>query len=641
MSRRPPTRAMREHPDLDQLKRQAKELLDAYRSSSPDAVAEVEAYHRTAIPDTFALHDAQFVLARSYGFESWPKLKAAVDGVTAARLHEAVERGDLDTARELLDRRPEIIDLGRGEMRALQMAVLRRDLAMTSLLLERGANPDGGIWPNRDATSPYTLARDREYHEITAVLDAERRRRGARGPGRATEATRELTRAWQSGSEPGVVAVFEAHPELADMRPPDGLTMLHRAAGAGALLLMQWLLDHGADVNSRTEQGWTPLDYAATGRGGEWLFDTEKFTRAAALLLDHGAELSPLSAAALGRWDYLSQVLRGETNDAVGAPGEAKPLGVSLEAKGVLEAAVKGNQLEVLGRLLDLGLDPDERLQVGHVAEQTWSAGGPLFWAVVLNRMDMARLLLARGADPNADVFTSGSPAYRAYDGGNPEMIALIEQHGGWIHPGPAGYARQTDIARRMLAGEIDPHLVPDDFHGHTVAEQLLWGGASSLSVDIVRMALEHVDWAPDDARWFWILWRPVPGHEDYTPQQQHDASECFRLILARCGPNHRAKEHGQTMLHEVIARDGGVGVALATILLDAGARLDVRDRLLDSTPLGWACRWGRIELVKLLLARGADPAEADAPAWATPRAWATKMHWPEIVDLLEGSVSL
>jgi hypothetical protein len=29
------------------------------------------------------LHDAQLVLARSYGFESWPKLKAAVDGVTA------------------------------------------------------------------------------------------------------------------------------------------------------------------------------------------------------------------------------------------------------------------------------------------------------------------------------------------------------------------------------------------------------------------------------------------------------------------------------------------------------------------------------------------------------------------------------
>jgi len=32
MSQKPPTRAMRENPDIDQLKRQAKELLEAYRA---------------------------------------------------------------------------------------------------------------------------------------------------------------------------------------------------------------------------------------------------------------------------------------------------------------------------------------------------------------------------------------------------------------------------------------------------------------------------------------------------------------------------------------------------------------------------------------------------------------------------------
>src|SRR5947209_70501 len=121
MSQKPPTRAMRENPDLDQLKRQAKELLEAYRASSPEAIAEVTAYHRTATPENFALHDAQFVLARSYGFESWPKLKAAVDGVTARKLHEAVETADLNTVRELLTRRPEIVDRGQGEMSALNM----------------------------------------------------------------------------------------------------------------------------------------------------------------------------------------------------------------------------------------------------------------------------------------------------------------------------------------------------------------------------------------------------------------------------------------------------------------------------------------------------------------------------------------
>src|SRR5262249_5942415 len=136
MSRKPPTRAMRENPDLDQLKGQARELLDAYRASSADAIAEVTTYSPHAAPEPFALDDDEFVPARSYGSESWPKLKGAVDGVTAHKWHEAAERGDLETARALLTRRPELVDQGRGEMRAIHMAVLRRDLAMTSLLLE-------------------------------------------------------------------------------------------------------------------------------------------------------------------------------------------------------------------------------------------------------------------------------------------------------------------------------------------------------------------------------------------------------------------------------------------------------------------------------------------------------------------------
>jgi ankyrin repeat protein len=420
MSRQPPTRAMREHPDLDQLKRQAKELHDAYRTASAEAIAEVEAYHRSATPETFALHDAQFVLARSYGFESWPKLKAAVDGVTTTRLHEAVERGDIAATRELLERRPELVDLGRGELRALHIAVLRNDLALTKVLVEYGANPDGGIWPNRDATSPYVLARDRDYDDIRSVLETARRERGVRGPGGTSEVMRQLVHAWHTGSEEAVVDVFRRHPELADVRSSDGLTMLHRAAGRGALTVTRWLLDHGSDVNSTSAEGWTPIDYAASGQGGEWRFDTATFRRVAALLLEQGAELGPLSAAALGRWDWLETRSREE-----------------LSSRGTLEAAVKGDQPEVLRRLLDLGLDVDARTQVGHISEQTWSAGGPLFWAVVLNHIEMARLLLARGADPNADVFTSGSPAFRAYDGGNPEMIALIET------------ARRLDRSRR------------------------------------------------------------------------------------------------------------------------------------------------------------------------------------------------
>ena len=70
-------------------------------------------------------------------------------------------------------------------------------------------------------------------------------------------------------------------------------------------------------------------------------------------------------------------------------------------------------------------------------------------------------------------------------------------------------------------------------------------------------------------------------------------------------------------------------------MLLEHGARLDLRDDLLQSTPLGWACRWGRASVARLLLDRGADRLETGAEAWARPRAWAQKMGHGEIVEML------
>jgi ankyrin repeat protein len=72
-----------------------------------------------------------------------------------------------------------------------------------------------------------------------------------------------------------------------------------------------------------------------------------------------------------------------------------------------------------------------------------------------------------------------------------------------------------------------------------------------------------------------------------------------------------------------------------AEALLDAGAKMDVRDEILRSTPLGWACRWGRLPVVRLLLDRGADPQEPDSEPWARPRAWAGNMGHGEILRLL------
>jgi len=92
-------------------------------------------------------------------------------------------------------------------------------------------------------------------------------------------------------------------------------------------------------------------------------------------------------------------------------------------------------------------------------------------------------------------------------------------------------------------------------------------------------------------------------------------------------------------VLHEVAAMREHVteeeAAAFAQALLEAGARMDVRDDILKSTPLGWACRWGRAGVANAMLERGVDLIEEDTEPWARPRAWAEKMAHGGVLTLL------
>src|SRR4051812_9295728 len=87
-----PTRSLPENPNLDQLRKQAKELLKSYRAGEDEAVAEVGRFERKP-PDqaAFLLADAQRVLARAYGFASWAKLKQHAEGITSKAFVAAAE----------------------------------------------------------------------------------------------------------------------------------------------------------------------------------------------------------------------------------------------------------------------------------------------------------------------------------------------------------------------------------------------------------------------------------------------------------------------------------------------------------------------------------------------------------------------
>jgi len=175
-----PTRRLPQQSSLEQLRKQAKDLLEQYRAGDPIAVAEVRQFEHNPEPTSFSLSDAQRVLARAYGYASWSRLKAFVDGVNVATLADAVKTGDIAQARILLNARPELVDMdmdGGNEHRALHYAVLRRDVAMVRLLMEAGADAHKGIFPHRDATTALAIAKDREYEDIIAVIEEEERLR--------------------------------------------------------------------------------------------------------------------------------------------------------------------------------------------------------------------------------------------------------------------------------------------------------------------------------------------------------------------------------------------------------------------------------------------------------------------------------
>ena len=105
--------------------------------------------------------------------------------MTVRRLAEAIRADDLARVRAILRARPEIADLTMSygdEHRPIHFAVMRRSPEMVRLLMRHGANARHGIDPHRDATSALTIARERGYGEIVAIIEEEERQRAPAKP---------------------------------------------------------------------------------------------------------------------------------------------------------------------------------------------------------------------------------------------------------------------------------------------------------------------------------------------------------------------------------------------------------------------------------------------------------------------------
>ena len=544
-----PTRILSVQPDLEQLRRQAKELLEAFASGNAAVSAEVHTHYRDARPETFALHDAQLVIARAYGFDSWPRLKAHVEGLTAKQFISAVRDNDVETVTAMVNSRADLVNAQWSygdERRALHVAVINGSPEMVRLLMRAGADARAGIHPHREATTARTMAFERDLQDVVRIIDEEERSRKS--------------------------------PSGGVMGPPQ--------------------------------------------------------SPASATAKRAGVEAAVRSAIARGdaAWLKARHAERPLTNV------------IDWDSGGLLTLAAANNQREVLALLLDFGFEPDERVRWSEGPEAAYSQGYPLWHCASTGKQELAELLLDRGANPNVHVDSSGSPVYAAYSHRQSAMVDLLKRRGGVVTPDIVGLYRERALAEDLLAGKtaLPEGSIPQ---GRSLEDYLLEHALSGGASDITRLVLDRIDWPRDDPRWFRMLgrgvdfWNHIPWL--YAGNKEFDREpyiEAFRLLVQRCDPN-VSGGFGRTALHEVAAAGDHVteaeAASLAGILLSAGARTDVRDDLLQSTPLGWACRWGRAEVVRVLLLHGADIAEPDSAPWAWPRAWAEKMNRTGVLTVL------
>ena len=213
---------------------------------------------------------------------------------------------------------------------------------------------------------------------------------------------------------------------------------------------------------------------------------------------------------------------------------------------------------------------------------------------------------------------------------------------------------RDIELADKIINGTVpaqslnsDATQLGDGKLNPEIIDCFLWTATYNAVPEIVKRCLDTIDWPIDEAQWHYILMQPfrfanVPK-DDRTERLKRDCFDCLKLLLEH-DVNPDVTMNGNTVLHHLATSDEPTEadrMEFAKILLDSGASLMLRDTgTLRSTPLGWACRWGRIELVRLYLERGAPVEEPDAEEWATPLARAESNGHTEIAQPAENQLS-
>ena len=559
---------------------------------------------------------------------------------TVSELCQAAAAGDMRRIQSILAVAPHLVGVDTAsydEHRALHHAVINRHPDAVAALMAAGADPNQGVYPHRDASTPLVMARDRGFDDVIDEINAalERRREANLCPNlTVSPEVILLAGKVEAGDVAGAMREIHDAAELVDACDDNGDTVLHHAALHGHAGLVQALLKLNADTGKTNLEGRTPLELAVEHTAVTDRRRAEGCFMAAGILMAEGAPRSLRTNVMLGDAEAVLQIAESHP-DLFMADVETE--------SHLLGDAVKHNRFDMVKLLLDLGMDPDQRYRIQSLEEETYNWGEPLWIAAGDGMYGIAELLLERGADPNAAVYASGNPMSRAYNSRDDRMKRLLYRYGGTMTPD--GAALECDTSAAVMALNLKPGLV----------EEILWGAACGGDPSVVGVCLRKLDWAPDDPRWYGLIIQPLRlwpccPHRKFRDFDRSVFPEIVRMFLAH-GVDPNVKGRRDTTLLHHIAATGKVWsepvmteeerLTFAGLFLEYGASLNGRDTLLHSTPLAWASRWGREDLVELYLAHGADPRPEGEP-WTTPLAWAERYGHASIADRLReaGAVS-
>jgi len=387
------------HPNLDQYKKQAKDLLKALQAEDPKAIQRIRQFHphgrELAEP---ALADAQLVLAREHSFDSWPKFSKYVRELGQAnspfakfeRAADAVVNGEAATLREMLQQNP-------GLIRA------RSPREHRSMLLHYvSAN---GVEDYRQKTPPNAV-------EIAAILlDA----------GAEVDAVAD---AYGKGTTLGLTA-----------------TSIHPLRAGILIPLLELLLARGASVDG-APGGWNPVNSClANGRklGAEFL-------------ASRGAKLDLEGAAGVGRLDLVKSFFNEDRS--------LKPDANTTQMEsGFIWACEYGGRADVVNFLLEMGVDKNAYRQF-KLTGLHWAAASDIDTVKVLLKHKApleaknvwggtplgAAIWAATESDPNDPVWPKADWV---------PIVELLLEAGADVNAVeyPTGHSRIDDVLRRYGAG--------------------------------------------------------------------------------------------------------------------------------------------------------------------------------------------